>query len=249
MTPKRLGETVTKRKKSTLPAVSARRDQPPERAAEKTGAASGSDLPGFPIVGIGASAGGLEAFRQLLAHLPVDTGMGFILVQHLDPSHESMSADIFSRATRMKVAEVRNGVRVEPNQVYIIPPNFSMGILHGVLNLLPRTEVRGLHLVIDSFLQSLADDQKDRTIGVILSGTASDGTEGLLAVKAAGGITIAQDPKSAKFDGMPQSAIDSGAVDLILSPTQIAEELARIAHHPYVGLAQAQAASPSRTRR
>ena len=188
----------------------------------------------FPIVGIGASAGGLEAATQLLAHLPVDTGMGFVLLQHLDPKHESMSAEIFSRATRMKVTEVQDGTRVEPNCVYILPPNFSMGIHNGVLALVPRTEVRGLHLVIDFFLQSLAEDLKHRAVGVVLSGTGSDGTPGLMAIKAEGGITFAQDPQSAKFDGMPQSAINSGAVDIVLSPQKIAEELSRIAHHPYV---------------
>ena len=188
----------------------------------------------FPIVGIGASAGGLEALSQLLGHLPIDTGMGFVVVQHLAPKHESLSAEIFSRVTRMKVSEVKEGVRVQPNCVYILPPNFSMGILNGVLNLMPRTEVRGLHLVIDFFLQSLAEDLKNRAVGVVLSGTGSDGTQGLLAIKAEGGITFAQAPKSAKFESMPQSAIDSGAVDLALSPQQIAEELARIAHHPYV---------------
>jgi two-component system CheB/CheR fusion protein len=188
----------------------------------------------FPIVGIGASAGGLEAVNQLLTHLPIDTGMGFVLLQHLDPKHESMSAEIFSRATRMKVAEAKDGIRVQPNCVYVLPPNCGMGIQNGVLNLLPRVEVLGLHLVIDFFLQSLAQDLNNRAVGVILSGTGSDGTPGLMAVKAEGGITFAQDPKTAKFDGMPQSAINSGAVDLVLSPKQIAEELARIAHHPYV---------------
>ena len=188
----------------------------------------------FPIVGIGASAGGLEAITQLLTHLPIDTGMGFVLLQHLDPKHESMSAEILSRATRMEVSEVKNGMAVQPNRIYILPPNFSMGILNGVLNLLPRAEVRGLHLVIDFFLQSLAEDLKNRAIGVVLSGTGSDGTPGLMAIKAEGGITFAQDPKSAKFDGMPLSAINSGAVDIVLSPQKIAEELARIAHHPYI---------------
>ena len=188
----------------------------------------------FPIVGIGASAGGLEALSQLLAHLPIDTGMAFVLVQHLDPKHGSLSADIFSRVTRMKVTEVKEGVRVQPNCVYLLPPNFSMGILNGALKLLPRTETRGLHLVIDFFLQSLAEDLKNLAVGVILSGTGSDGTQGLLAIKAEGGITFAQAPESAKFDSMPQNAIASGAVDLILGPKQIAEELTRIAHHPYV---------------
>ena len=188
----------------------------------------------FPIVGIGASAGGLEAFTKLLTHLPVDTGMAFVLLQHLDPKHDSMSADILSRVSKMPVTEVKDGTRVEPNKVYIIPPNFSMGIFHGVLNLIPRTEVRGQHLVIDFFFEALAEDQKHLAIGVVLSGTGSDGTQGLMAIKAEGGITFAQAPKSAKFDAMPQSAIASGNVDLILSAQQIAEELARIARHPYV---------------
>jgi two-component system CheB/CheR fusion protein len=189
---------------------------------------------GFPIVGVGASAGGLEAFTKLLISLPIDTGMGFVLLQHLDPNHGSMSAEILSRVTQMPVTEVKDGMLVEPNCVYIIPPNFSMGILHGTLNLIPRSEARGQHLVIDFFFKSLAEDQKNLAIGVVLSGTGSDGTQGLMAIKAEGGITFAQTPKSAKFENMPQSAIASGVVDLTLAPEQIAGELARIAHHPYV---------------
>jgi two-component system CheB/CheR fusion protein len=201
---------------------------------------------GFPIVGIGASAGGLEAFTKFLNHLPTETGMAFVLLQHLDPKHESMSADILSRATTMPVAEVKDGTKAEPNCVYVIPPNFSMGILHGTLNLIPRTETRGQHLVIDFFFQSLAQDQKNLAIGVVLSGTGSDGTQGLSAIKAEGGITFAQTPKTAKFDSMPQSAIASGAVDLILPPEKIAEELVRIAHHSYVrpGSSPEKVASP-----
>ena len=189
---------------------------------------------GFPIVGIGASAGGLEAFTKLLSHLSTDSGLAFVLLQHLDPKHASMSAEILSRATKMPVTEVQDGAHVEPNSVYIIPPNFGMEILHGVLKLIPRTEVRGQHFVIDSFFRSLAQDQKSLAIGVVLSGTGTDGTQGLMAIKAEGGITFAQAPKSAKFDNMPESAIASGMVDLVLSPEQIAGELARIAQHPYV---------------
>jgi two-component system, chemotaxis family, CheB/CheR fusion protein len=188
----------------------------------------------FPVVGVGASAGGLEAFTQLLSHLPVDTGMAFVLLQHLDPKHESMSAEILSRATKMTVREVREGTPVEPNCVYVIPPGFSMEIFRGILNLLPRPEGRGQHLVIDTFLTSLAEDQKNLAIGIVLSGTGSDGTLGLMAIKADGGITFAQTPKSAKFNNMPHSAIASGSVDLILTPEKIAQELVRIAHHPYV---------------
>jgi two-component system, chemotaxis family, CheB/CheR fusion protein len=189
---------------------------------------------GFPIVGIGASAGGLEAFTKILSHLPADIGMSFVLLLHLDPKHESLSADILSRVSRMPVTEVKDGLKVEPNRVYIIPPGFSMGILNGELNLMPRTEGRGQHLVIDFFFNSLAEDQKNLAIGVVLSGTGSDGTNGLAAIKAEGGITFAQDPASAKFDSMPQSAISSGSVDLILPAERIAEELVRIAHHTYV---------------
>ena len=198
---------------------------------------SNSYVNGFPIVGIGASAGGLEAFTQLLETLPVDTGMAFIFVQHLDPSHHSMSSEIFSRNTKMPVHEVENGMCVAPNHVYINPPNFSMTILDGCLSLLPRAETRGQHLTIDFFFQSLALDQKERAVGVVLSGAASDGTQGLKAIKADGGLTIAQDPKTAKYDGMPKSAIASGIIDFILPLDGIAQELARIAEHPYIAAA------------
>ncbi|MEO7163284.1 MAG: chemotaxis protein CheB, partial [Bdellovibrionia bacterium] len=204
-------------------------ETPPE---SETGSVQERNM--FPVVGIGASAGGLEAFTQLLTHLPIDTGMAFVLIQHFDPTHGSMTAEILSRTTRMKVTEVKQGMRVEPNCIYIIPPNFRMGLSHGTLNLLPRTEVRGQTLVIDFFFQSLAEDQKHRAVGVVLSGTASDGTEGLAAIKAEGGTTFAQDPKSAKFGSMPQSAIAAGAVDLILTPQQIAEELGKLARHHYI---------------
>jgi two-component system CheB/CheR fusion protein len=228
----------SKKRSASPPAPTPNKKSPQEisgkTASKITNAAPASAMKRFPIVGIGASAGGLEAITQLLTHLPIDTGMGFVLLQHLDPKHESMSAEILSRTTRMEVSEVKDGTPVQPNRVYILPPNFGMGILNGVLNLMPRTEVRGLHLVIDFFLQSLAEDLKNRAIGVVLSGTGSDGTPGLIAIKAEGGITFAQDPKSAKFNGMPQSAIQSGAVDIVLSPQKIAEELARIAHDPYV---------------
>ena len=188
----------------------------------------------FPIVGIGASAGGLEAFIKLLEALPVDTGMAFIFVQHLDPTHESLGPHIFSRSTRMQVLQVEDGIRVNANCIYLIPPNHNMMLTDGVLSLLARTESCGQHLVIDSFFQSLARDQRGRAIGVVLSGTASDGTEGLKAIKAMGGLTIAQDPKTAGHWDMPKNAIGSGAVDLILSPEQIAHELARISKHPYI---------------
>jgi two-component system CheB/CheR fusion protein len=185
------------------------------------------------IVGVGASAGGLEAFTQLLHHLPVDTGMAFVLVQHLDPAHESELTRILARATPMPTREVTDNLRVEPNHVYVIPPNVNMSIVGGELKLLPRPAGRAPHRSVDFFLESLAQDQRERAIGVILSGTASDGTLGLEAIKAEAGITFAQD-ESAKHDSMPRSAIAAGCVDFVLSPENIAKELARIASHPYI---------------
>ena len=187
----------------------------------------------LPIVGIGASAGGLEAFTLLLKHLPVDTGMGFVLVQHLDPLHESALTQILTKATTMPVHEVEDHMRVKPNHIYIIRPNKNMTIAQSRLKLEPRLQTGGAHRSIDVFFESLAQDQRERAIGVILSGTASDGTLGLEAVKAEGGVTLAQD-ESAKYDSMPRSAIAAGCVDFVLSPEKIAGELARIAKHPFV---------------
>ncbi|MGH8535582.1 MAG: chemotaxis protein CheB [Gammaproteobacteria bacterium] len=182
-------------------------------------------------MGVGASAGGLEAFTLLLKDVPVNTGMGFVLVQHLDPVHESALTQILAKATVMPVREAANNLPVEPNHVYIIPPNRNMTIAQGRLKLAPRRHTAGAHRSIDVFFESLAQDQRERAIGVILSGTASDGTLGLEAIKAEGGLTLAQD-ESAKYDSMPRSAIAAGCVDFVLPPEQIAKELARIAQHP-----------------
>ncbi|MDP2137445.1 MAG: chemotaxis protein CheB, partial [Candidatus Didemnitutus sp.] len=186
-----------------------------------------------PIVGIGASAGGLEAFTQLLSELPTDTGFGFVLVQHLDPLHESALAKLLARATAMPVSEVTDNLRVKANHIYIIPPNTSLGIVRGVLKLQPRASNRLAHRSIDAFFEALAKDQHEQAIGVILSGTATDGTLGLEAIKAEGGLTFAQDD-SARYDSMPRSAAAAGCVDFVLSPDAIARELARIAKHPAV---------------
>ncbi|MDB5050073.1 MAG: ATPase, partial [Fibrobacteres bacterium] len=181
-----------------------------------------------PIVGIGASAGGLDAFRQLLANLPESTGMAFVLVQHLDPIHESHLSEILSRMTKMPVREAESGLEVLPNHIYVIPPGMTLTLSHGALQLAPRTEKRGLHLPIDIFFRSLAEHNRGKAIGVILSGTGSDGALGLEEIKSSGGITFAQDPLSATHDGMPKSAIDEGLADFILPPAGIANELARI---------------------
>ena len=212
-------------------------DRSPETPPATNDAAGERDQPGrgalFPIVGIGASAGGLEAFMQLLGALPLDTGMGFVLVQHLDPDHESALTQILSRATSLHVSEITNDEPVQANHVYVIPRDTTLSIAAGVLKIQPRKRTPAPHRPIDSFFESLARDQRERAVGVVLSGTATDGTLGLEAIKAEGGITFAQDD-SAKHDSMPRSAVAAGCVDLILSPADIAKQLARIAKHPYV---------------
>jgi two-component system CheB/CheR fusion protein len=207
----------------------------PPRAPEPESKQAGEGTaPLFPIAGIGASAGGLEACRRLLTALPTDTGLGFVIVSHLDPDHHSMLAALLSKATKMPVIEVGASVRVAPNHCYVIPPNRNLGIHDGVLHTLDRQLEQGRHLSVDYFLRTLADDIGERSIGIVLSGTASDGTEGLKAVKAAGGITFAQDQASAEHFGMPGSAIAAGCVDFTLSPEEIALELARLARQPYI---------------
>ena len=184
-----------------------------------------------PVVGVGASAGGVEAFTDLLQHMQTDTGMAFVLIGHLDPKHQSLLTELLSRSTRMPVSEITEGVSVEGNHVYVIPPNASVSISAGKLHLEPRQLP---HMPIDRFFRSLAQDMGSKSIGVILSGTGSDGTFGLKAIKAEGGITFAQDDKTAKYNGMPRSAIQAGCVDFVMAPEGIARELVRLCQHPYV---------------
>lgn len=188
----------------------------------------------FPIVAVGASAGGLDAYTDFFHALPVDTGMAFVLIQHLDPKHRSLLAEILSKATKMPVEEVRAGGKIQPDRVYVIPANKFMAINQGAFRLTPRGTEAGQHLSINFFMRSLAEERKSSAIGIVLSGTGSDGTVGLENIKAEGGITFAQDPSTARFDGMPRSAIDSGCVDFVLPPEGMAVELRRIQHHPYV---------------
>ena len=188
----------------------------------------------FPIVGIGASAGGLEAFSQFLRELPTDTGMAFVLIQHLDPKHDSRLPDVLARVTAMPVVTVTDRLRVEPDHVYVIPPNAAMTISGGVLALTPRAQIEHhVHLPIDIFFRSLAEEQEGRAIGIVLSGSGSDGTLGLRAIKAEGGITLVQEEHTAKYSGMPRSALP--VADFVLPPEAIARELVRMSRHPYVG--------------
>ncbi|MBW4657868.1 MAG: PAS domain-containing protein [Drouetiella hepatica Uher 2000/2452] len=186
----------------------------------------------FPIVGIAASAGGLEAFTQLLSHLPTDTGMAFVLIQHLSPDHESLLTEILARATRLPVQEVVNGVTVEPNHVYVIPPNTKMILSEGMLQLSPREKVFGKYMPGDAFFTSLAVDRGHKAIAIVLSGSDGDGSLGLKAIKAVGGVTFAQCEDTAKFDSMPNTAIATGNVDFVLPPDKIAEELVTLSRNP-----------------
>jgi len=180
------------------------------------------------VVGVGASAGGLEAFTELLSHLPGDTGMAFVLIQHLDPGHESHLTELLSKASRMPVSEVKGETRAEANRVYVIPPRCNLSISGGVLDTPPRP-VNGRNMPIDSFLRALAADRGRKALGVILSGTGSDGTLGLQAIKAADGVTFAQETGTAKFDAMPGSAIAAGVADFVLPPAGIARQIVAIA--------------------
>lgn len=179
----------------------------------------------FPMVGIGASAGGLESFEKLFTHLPPDSGMAFIIVQYFDPTQESVRTDLLKRFTHMLVTQVAQNTVVEANRVYVIPPSANLELRGGVLQLVKPTMPRGLRLPIDHFFRSLAADQGEKAICIILSGTGTDGTLGMKAIKEEGGLAIVESPESALYDGMPLSAINTGLVDMVLPPEEIAQQL------------------------
>ncbi|HUK76836.1 MAG TPA: chemotaxis protein CheB [Thermoleophilia bacterium] len=191
-------------------------------------------LPTFPVVGVGASAGGLEAVSLLLEHVPAGCGLAIVVVQHLMPDHESILADLLGRKSSLPVSEVTDGVVVAPDHAYVIPPGFDLRLERDRLRLSTRDQGQRPSMPIDGFFRSLADTLHRRAIGVVLSGAASDGALGLSAIKAEGGITFAQDPLSAKYDGMPRAAMAANVVDHVLAPREIAIELERIARHPDV---------------
>ncbi|MEE4376465.1 MAG: chemotaxis protein CheB [Candidatus Competibacteraceae bacterium] len=196
-------------------------------------AASSSALE-FPIVGLGASAGGLDALKKFFSAMPADSGMAFVVVQHLDPTHESMMADLLTRCTAMPVRQSEDGMAVEPDCVYVIPPKWYLGIKGTRLRLTEPKERRGMRMAIDAFFCSLAEDQHNRSIVVILSGTGSDGSAGIKEIKAQGGMVMAQDPDTVTHDGMPRSAINTGFVDLVLPVEDMPQALQQYAEHPYL---------------
>ena len=187
----------------------------------------------FTIVAIGASAGGLEAITQLLKHLSPTTGMAFIYVQHLSPDHKSMLTPLLSKVTKMAVQDIDDMEKMEPNNVYIIPYNKVIEVTDGHIKLIPRPSSKTFIHTIDVLFSSLAQTHKENVIGIVLSGSANDGTQGLKEIKCAGGITFAQD-ESAKFGSMPQSAIAEGVVDFVLSPKEISSKLNWMSKHPFL---------------
>lgn len=225
---------MKKQKKPARRTSRAPRPAPEKAPAPPAAAARASSRP-FPIVGIGASAGGLEALGLFLANVPKDSGLGFVIVQHLDPTHKGIMVSLLQRGTAMSVEQVKDRTRVKPNCVYVIPPNKDMSILHGVLHLLDPVAPRGQRLPIDLFFRSLADDRQEQSIGVILSGMGSDGTLGLRAIKEKAGVVFVQEPTSAKFDGMPRSAVEAGLADVIAPVEELPRKL--IAYLQHVPLA------------
>lgn len=213
----------TKRKRS----VGSKRQSAP-------GLSAAHERTAFPIVGIGASAGGLDAFKKFFSAVPAESGLAFVLIQHLDPTRESLTAELVGTYTRMHVVQVEDGMRVEPNRVYVIPPNTYLSIHEWTLRLTAPGAPRSLRMAIDFFLRSLAEDQHEHAVGVILSGTGTDGTLGLKEIKAGGGMTMVQDPQSVQHDGMPRSAIASGSADYVLPAEQMAGALLAYVQHAAV---------------
>ena len=185
----------------------------------------------FYIVGMGGSAGSLEAFEQFFRNMPADTGMAFVLVSHLDPTHKALLAELLQRVTDHEGPSGDDGMKVQPNSVYVIPPNKDMSIMHGTLQLLEPSMPRGFRMPIDFFFRHLADDQREKSIGIILSGMGTDGTLGLKAIKEKMGMVMVQDISSAKYDGMPQSAINTGLVDFVAPVNELPAKLLGYVNH------------------
>jgi two-component system CheB/CheR fusion protein len=215
-------------KKSSAPSKGGERSNAPRK--NKAVLLRGKDS--FPIVAIGASAGGLESITRFLQHLPPNPGMAFVLVQHLHPDRESVMAALLSRVTDLEIAEARNHERLRPDRVYVIPPNKRIELSGQRLRLLPRRDGKDMRLPVDGFMRSLAEVAGPTAIGIVLSGTGTDGTQGLLAIKAGGGITFAESQQSAKYPGMAASAVAAGGVDFVLNPERIARELKTLVAQP-----------------
>lgn len=218
-----------------------------ESSSSQNAAAPEPESLGFPIVGIGASAGGIGAFESFFSTMPADSdpGMAFVLVQHLARDHKSILTELIRRYTKMKVFEVEDGMKIEPNCAYIIPPNRDMALANGALRLFEPSLARGVRLPIDFFFRSLAQEQRERGICIVLSGTGSDGTLGIRAVKGEGGMVMAQTPETTEYDGMPRSAIATGMVDYVLPPNEMPARLLAYANRAFGSSRLAAPAEPA----
>jgi len=207
----------------------------PSRTERKTNSKASSvkhiSMKSFPIVGMGASAGGLEALESFFKAMPADSGCAFVLVVHLDPTHISIMPELLQKRTKMPVCQVKDGIQIQPNHVYVIPPNKDLTILHGTLHLMELSQPRGVNLPIDTFFRSLAQDQERNAVCIILSGTGTDGTLGVKAIKGEVGMVMVQDEDSAKYEGMPRSAISTGLVDYVLPPKDMPQQLIKYTQH------------------
>jgi two-component system CheB/CheR fusion protein len=230
---------MKKGKKSPDPPEHVAGETSPSPSTKKTPVKSSrkDSIKPFFIVGIGASAGGLEALGQFFAHMSPDCGLAFVIVSHLDPTQKGMMPELLQRYTKMKVYQAADGLKVAPNCVYVIPPNKDLSILHGALQLLEPTASRGLRLPIDFFFKHLADDQKERSIAIVLSGMGSDGTLGVSAIKEKLGMVMVQDIRSAKSDGMPRSAIGTGLVDYVAPVEEMPTKLMDYVKHASMAVA------------
>ena len=210
----------------------------PKISAPKQKKKQNNPRPGFPIVGIGASAGGLEAFEIFFSHVPVQSVLAFVVIQHLDPTHKSIMSSLLKKYTAMEIVEISDGIRMEKNRVYLAPPDHNIELIDNTLHYRAPDKSNGINLPIDFFFRSLAEDQGERAIGIILSGTGTDGTLGLKAIKGAGGMAMVQEEAQAKFSGMPKSAIDTGVVDFVLPVEKMPQQLLNYVMHPYIEKAQ-----------
>jgi two-component system, chemotaxis family, CheB/CheR fusion protein len=218
--------TAAKRKKAT-------EKQGTKKAGAKKAGAKKEARQDFPVVGIGASAGGIEAIEKFFAHVPEDSGIAYVVIQHLHPGHKSLMPEILSKSTTMKACEIGHEMALEPNRIYLNPSNMEVGISGRKFRLSPMASVHGFRLPVDHFFRSLAADLGDHAVCIILSGTGSDGTKGLEEVKAAGGVTIAQEERQAIFSDMPRNAIKTGVVDYVLPVEEMPREIMRSMKHPY----------------
>ena len=223
---------MAKPKSSAKVSVGTSGDQQPDRLTEPLSLDQPPRLP-FPVVGIGASAGGLEAFIDFIKVMRADSGLAFVFVQHLPPERESLVPEILSRHTKLPVLQVSDGMKVEPNHVYVIRPGHTLTLKDGKLHLGDPVEKRGHQRPVDDFFRSLAEEQRERAIAVVMSGMGSNGTAGAQVVKTVGGVCIAQDPESAKFPSMPRSLMEAGHADFVLRPEEIPDVLIKYSAHPY----------------